>query len=101
MRPRPSRRDADAMTDQRRNQRPVTSPDQRRPGNRRLAYTRALLSAAMLLSLLAADHATDVEIAWVCTFAALLVLTVVVDWQLRHAGCAGSGGSTRHQGGQS
>jgi hypothetical protein len=66
----------------------VTSPDQCKPppGNRRLAYTGALVSATILLSLLAGDHANDDEIAWVCLVAALLVLMVVVDWRLRRRG---------------
>lgn len=65
---------------------PVTSPDQRRPGHRRRAYTAALTSAALTLLLLAADHASGVEVAWVCGVAAALVLIVVVDWRLHRNG---------------
>jgi hypothetical protein len=76
----PPARDAAVMTE------PVKSPDQRRPGNRRRAYTAALSCAALLLALLAADHPNGVEIAWVCGLAAALVIIVLVDWQLHRNG---------------
>jgi hypothetical protein len=65
---------------------PVIAPDQRKPGNRRLAYTGALVVAAILLLLLLDDHASWVEIVYVCLFSGALVLAVVVDWQLRRRG---------------
>jgi hypothetical protein len=64
----------------------VTSPDLHKPGNRRLDYVGALTVAALLLLLLAADHANGVEVAWVCGCAAALVIAVVADWQLRRRG---------------
>jgi hypothetical protein len=69
---------------------PVTSPDQHKLGNRRLDYIGALVCAALLLLLLAADHPNGVEMAWVCGCSAALVIAVVVvvvvDWQLRRRG---------------
>jgi hypothetical protein len=65
---------------------PVTSPDQHKPGNRRLDYIGALGGAALLLLLLVADHPNGVETAWVGGCAAALLIAVVVDWQLRRRG---------------
>ena len=73
------------MSDRPQNE-PVTSPDQRKPVNHRFAYAGGLISAAMLLALLAGDHPNDIEVASVCVIAAFLVLAVVVDWQLRRRG---------------
>jgi hypothetical protein len=64
----------------------VTSPDQRRSGHRKLAVIGAWVSALLILVLLAGDHANDVEIAWVCGCAAVLLIAPVVDWQLRRSG---------------
>ncbi|MCW2567809.1 MAG: hypothetical protein JWN54_1906 [Mycobacterium sp.] len=61
----------------------VTSPDQRKPGNARLDRVAAVVSAALLLLLLAADHPNRVEVAWVCGSAAVLLIAVAVDWLLR------------------
>jgi hypothetical protein len=64
----------------------VTSPDQRKPGHRRVDYIGSLVCAALLLSLLLADHPNVTEIAWVCGCAAALVTALVVDRQLRRRG---------------
>jgi hypothetical protein len=65
---------------------PVTSPDQHKPGNRRLDYVGAVVCAALLLLLLVADHPNGTEIAWVCGCSGSLLLAVAVDWQLRRNG---------------
>ena len=39
----------------------VTSPDQRKPGNRSLAYVGAVVTAALLPLLLLGDHANSSE----------------------------------------
>ena len=65
---------------------PVTSPDQLKPRNRRVAYSYALAGAALILLLLLADHPNGVEIAWAAGCAAAVVIAVVVDWQLRRNG---------------
>jgi hypothetical protein len=64
----------------------VTSPDQRKPGNRRLDYIAALVCAALLLLLLLADHPNDVEIGWVGGCSAALLIAVALDWHLRRRG---------------
>jgi hypothetical protein len=65
---------------------PVTSPDQRKPGSRKLGYVGVLLCAALLLLLLLPDRPNDVEIAWAGGCSAALLIAVGVDWQLRRRG---------------
>ena len=65
---------------------PVTSPDQRKPGHRKLDYVGALVCAALLLLLLVADHPNATETAWVAGCAAALLVAVVADRQLRRRG---------------
>jgi hypothetical protein len=65
---------------------PVTSPDQHRPGNRRLAYIVAPAAAVLLLLLLVADHPNIVELAWVVCCSAALLIGVAADWRLRRRG---------------
>jgi hypothetical protein len=65
---------------------PVTSPDQYKPGNRRLDRVAALAAAALLLLLLVADHPNGVEIAWVAGCSGALLIGLAVDWRLRRRG---------------
>jgi hypothetical protein len=67
---------------------PVTSPDQRKSGHRRPAYVGALVCAAvlLLLALLRVNDPNDVEFAWLFGIAAVLLISLVVDWQLRRNG---------------
>jgi hypothetical protein len=65
---------------------PVTSPDQRKPFRHKPAYLGALLSAAVLLVLSRVNDPNDVEFAWLYGIAAVLLLAVIVDWQLRRNG---------------
>jgi hypothetical protein len=65
---------------------PVTSPDQHRPGHRRLDYIGALACAALLLLLLLADHPNGIEAAWVAGCSAALLIAVAVDRRLRRRG---------------
>jgi hypothetical protein len=62
----------------------VTSPDQRRPGKPRLDHIGAVVTAALLLLLLVADHPNDTEVAWVCASSAVLLTLAAVDVLLRH-----------------
>ncbi|MDP9219959.1 MAG: hypothetical protein M3P23_05395 [Actinomycetota bacterium] len=63
----------------------MTSPDQRKPGNRTLRYI-ALVCAALLPLMLLVQRPNDVEIAWVCGCSAALLIALAVDWQLRRRG---------------
>jgi hypothetical protein len=65
---------------------PVTSPDQHKPGHRRLDYAAGVICAALLVILLLGDHPNRVELAWVCGCAAILLAAVTVDWRLRRTG---------------
>jgi phosphate starvation-inducible membrane PsiE len=64
----------------------VTSPDQRRPGNARLDRIGAVVTAALLIVLLLADHPNDTEVVWVCGSSAVLLIAVAADWLLRRNG---------------
>jgi tellurite resistance protein TehA-like permease len=65
---------------------PVTSPDQREPGHRRAGYVGALVCAAVLVVLTTVNYPNLVELTWLYGIAAVLILAVVVDWQLRRNG---------------
>jgi hypothetical protein len=64
----------------------VTSPDQHKPGHRRLDYAGAVISAAILLLLLLGDHPNATETAWVSGSAAVLLAALIADWRLRRVG---------------
>jgi hypothetical protein len=65
---------------------PVTSPDQRKPGHRRVVYVGALVCAAVLLVMSRVNDPNDVELAWLYGIAVVLLSAPVVDWQLRRNG---------------
>jgi hypothetical protein len=67
-------------------EKPVTSPDQRKPGHRRTGYVGALVCAAVLLLFTTVNYPDDVELAWLYGCAAVLLTALVVDWQLRRNG---------------
>jgi uncharacterized membrane protein YdcZ (DUF606 family) len=64
----------------------VTSPDQHKPGNRKLAYTGGIVSAVILLLMLFGNHHGRVEDLWLVVVAALLVAAIVADIVLRKNG---------------
>ena len=65
---------------------PVTSPDQRNPGHRRAGYIGALVCAAALIAVSTVNQPNDVELAWLYGCAAVLLISLVADWQLRRNG---------------
>jgi phosphate starvation-inducible membrane PsiE len=64
----------------------ITSPDQRKRGHVRLDRVGAVVTAALLLLLLVADHPNRIEVAWVGGSSAVLLVAVAVDWLLRRNG---------------
>jgi phosphate starvation-inducible membrane PsiE len=64
----------------------ITSPDQRKRGHVRLDRVGAVVTAALLLLLLVADHPKRIEVAWVGGSSAVLLVAVAVDWLLRRNG---------------
>jgi len=64
----------------------VTSPDQHKPGNPKLARAGAILTALILLVMIPGNHRGNVENVWLISLAGLLVLIVIVDWVLRRNG---------------
>jgi Protein of unknown function (DUF2631) len=65
---------------------PVTSPDQHKPGHRKLGRIAALGTAAILLLLLFGNHRGRVEDIWLIGLAGLIVVMIVGDWVLRRNG---------------
>lgn len=66
---------------------PVTSPDQHKPQNLKLARWGAVISAAILVIMaLFGNREGAMEQVWVIGIAALLLLIAAVDWVLRRRG---------------
>lgn len=65
---------------------PVTSPDQRKPGNRRAGQVGAVVSALILLSLTIGNHEGNIENIWLVVLALGLIGIVVGDVILRRNG---------------
>jgi hypothetical protein len=65
---------------------PVTSPDQRKQGNLRLARLGAVVTIVILLAMLLPMQGDMSDDVWVIGVAALLALILVVDWVLRRNG---------------
>ncbi|MBM7493013.1 hypothetical protein JOD64_004235 [Micromonospora luteifusca] len=65
---------------------PVTSPDQHKPGQRKLGRIGAVLSALALLAMICGNHEGKVEDIWLIGLAALLLIIVIGDAVLRRNG---------------
>ncbi|MFY1695151.1 MULTISPECIES: DUF2631 domain-containing protein [unclassified Solwaraspora] len=65
---------------------PVTSPDQHKPGHRKLGRIGAVVSALALLSMLIGNHDGRVEDIWLIALAVGLLAIVVGDTVLRRNG---------------
>lgn len=65
---------------------PVTSPDQRKPGNRRAGQVAAVVSALILLSMIIGNHEGNIENIWLVVLALGLLGIVVGDVILRRNG---------------
>ena len=65
---------------------PVTSPDQHKPGNLKLARTGGVLSILVLLAMLCGNHRGRIEDIWLVSIAALIAAAMVADWVLRRNG---------------
>ena len=65
---------------------PVTSPDQRKPGNRKAARIGAVVTILALLSMLIGNHTGRVEDIFLVVIAAGLAVILVVDVVLRRNG---------------
>ncbi len=65
---------------------PVTSPDQHKPTNLRLARIGGVGSIVILLLLTLGNHQGWVENVWLVAIAGLIALMMVADWVLRRNG---------------
>lgn len=65
---------------------PVTSPDQRKPGNRKAGQIGAVVSALILLLMTIGNHEGNVENIWLVGIAVSLLVIVVGDVILRRNG---------------
>lgn len=65
---------------------PVTSPDQHKPTNLKLARIGGVGSILVLLSMLFGNHRSHTEDLWLVGIAALIALALVADWVLRRNG---------------
>lgn len=65
---------------------PTTSPDQRRPVSRKPARVGAIITAALLLSMIIGNQRGHVGDIFLIIIAGTLVLAVVLDWLLRKNG---------------
>jgi Protein of unknown function (DUF2631) len=65
---------------------PVTSPDQHKPVNVRLARAGGIMSILVLLAMLFPLHHGHVEDVWLVGLAALIAIVLVGDWILRRNG---------------
>jgi len=65
---------------------PVTSPDQHKPSNYRLARIGAVATIVILLMMLCGNHKGHVEDVFLIGTAALLAAVLIGDWLLRKNG---------------
>lgn len=65
---------------------PVTSPDQHKPTNRKLAYTGGIVSIVVLLLFTIGNHEGRVEDLWLVGTAIAIALMIGGDWLLRKNG---------------
>lgn len=59
---------------------PVTSPDQRKPTNRKVAYTATILAIITMLAYLLGNHEGRVEDLWLLFTAGVLAIGLAADW---------------------
>ena len=64
----------------------ITSPDQRKPLNRKGARIGAIACAIVCVLMMIGNHEGHVEDVFLGVTAALLVLAIVLDWLLRKNG---------------
>jgi hypothetical protein len=65
---------------------PVTSPDQHKPQNTKLARAGGVASIVILLAMLIGNHKGHIEDIWLIGLAALLAVGLVADWVMRRNG---------------
>ncbi|GIG60442.1 hypothetical protein Lfu02_48140 [Longispora fulva] len=65
---------------------PVTSPDQHKPTNMKVARIGGIVTILVLLVMTIGNHEGNVENVWLIGLAALLAATLVGDWLLRKNG---------------
>lgn len=65
---------------------PITSPDQRKPGNHKVVWALTILASLLLLVMTVGNHQGNVENVWLISLAAGGFLYVIVDWTLRRNG---------------
>ena len=61
---------------------PVTSPDQRKPTNRKLTYTVGIAAAITMVAYTFGNHQGRVEDLWLIGFALVIVVSMIADWLL-------------------
>lgn len=59
---------------------PVTSPDQRKPTNRKVAYTFAIAAIVTMLAYTFGNHEGHVEDLWLLFTAGVIALALAADW---------------------
>jgi ABC-type enterobactin transport system permease subunit len=65
---------------------PVTSPDQHKPTNVKLARIGGIITIAILLLMTIGNHQGKVEDLWLVGIALVLALLMLADWLLRKNG---------------
>lgn len=65
---------------------PITSPDQRKPTNHKVAWVLTILASLAFLAMTLGNHRGNVENVWLISLAAGGFLYVIVDWTLRRNG---------------
>jgi hypothetical protein len=65
---------------------PVSSPDQHKPENTKLARLGAVLTIVVLLAMVCGNHRGRVEDWFLVTTAGLIALILIGDWLLRKNG---------------
>lgn len=61
---------------------PVTSPDQRKPTNRKVTYTVGIAAIITMLAFFYGNHEGRVEDLWLAGFAITIALGLIADWVL-------------------
>ena len=65
---------------------PVTSPDQHKPTNVKLARIGGIVTIAILLLMMIGNHQGHVEALWLGGIALVLAALMMADWVLRKNG---------------
>lgn len=65
---------------------PVTSPDQRKPTNRKLAYTVAIAAIITSVVYVFGNHEGRVEDLWLLFTAGVITLALIADWLMVRTG---------------